>query len=159
MFVGWNFCPYWAYMGTIVTALFTFTGNDASKLKRGNRERTSVNSKKSAPDNGGYLVREGCRFYRTYHISVGFDCRTDILREVWNTYRKVAYKINNLSNFFKFKSLITLRNVSKYEIQNLTPIHKELKKWEAIKIPTRLSTCFFPTTTFSNPARTQLSPI
>ena len=32
---------------------FTFTGNNASKLKRGNRERTSVNSKKSAPDNGG----------------------------------------------------------------------------------------------------------
>ena len=28
---------------------FTFTGNDASKLKRGNRERTLVNSKKSAP--------------------------------------------------------------------------------------------------------------
>ena len=61
---------------------FTFTRNDASKLKRGNRERTSVHSKKSAPDNGGHLVREGRRFYRTYHISVGFDRRTDILREV-----------------------------------------------------------------------------
>ena len=64
---------------------FTFTGNDTSKLKRGNRERTSVNSKKSAPDNGGHSVREGRRFYRTYHISVGFDRRTDILREVWYT--------------------------------------------------------------------------
>ena len=29
---------------------FTFTGNDASKLKQGNREQTSVNSKKSAAD-------------------------------------------------------------------------------------------------------------
>ena len=38
--------------------------------------------KKSAPDNGGHLVREGRRFYRTYHISVGFDRRTDILSEV-----------------------------------------------------------------------------
>ena len=62
---------------------FTFTGKDASKLKRGNRERTSFNSKKSAPDNGGHLVRGGRRFYRTYHISVWFDRQTDILREVW----------------------------------------------------------------------------
>ena len=37
----------------------------------------------SVPDNGGHLVREERRFYRTYQISVGFDRRTDILREVW----------------------------------------------------------------------------
>ena len=24
MFVGWNFCPYWAYMGTLVRALLCF---------------------------------------------------------------------------------------------------------------------------------------
>ena len=37
----------------------------------------------SVPDNGGHLVREERRFYRTNQISVGFDRRTDILREVW----------------------------------------------------------------------------
>ena len=36
----------------------------------------------SVLDNGGHLVREKHRFYRTYQISVGFDRRTDILREV-----------------------------------------------------------------------------
>ena len=38
----------------------------------------------SVLDNGGHLVREKCRFYRTCQIPVGFDRRTDILREVWN---------------------------------------------------------------------------
>ena len=36
----------------------------------------------SVPDNGGHFVREERRFYRTNQISVGFDRRTDILREV-----------------------------------------------------------------------------
>ena len=36
----------------------------------------------SVLDNGGHLVREERRFYRTDQISVGFDRRTDILREV-----------------------------------------------------------------------------
>ena len=36
----------------------------------------------SVLDNGGHLVREKRRFYRTCQISVGFDRRTDILREV-----------------------------------------------------------------------------
>ena len=39
----------------------------------------------SVPDNGGHLVREERRFYRTNQISVGFDRRTDMLREVWET--------------------------------------------------------------------------
>ena len=38
----------------------------------------------SVLDNGGHLVREKRRFYRTCQISVGFDRRTDILREVWH---------------------------------------------------------------------------
>ena len=36
----------------------------------------------SVPDNGGHLVREERRFYQTNQISVGFDRRTDMLREV-----------------------------------------------------------------------------
>ena len=38
--------------------------------------------KYSVLDNGGHLVQEKCRFYRTSQIYVGFDRRTDILREV-----------------------------------------------------------------------------
>ena len=38
--------------------------------------------KYSVPDNDGHLVREERRFYRTNQISVGFDPRTDMLREV-----------------------------------------------------------------------------
>ena len=32
MFVVWNFCPYWAYMGTIVTALYNFTSDVCQKI-------------------------------------------------------------------------------------------------------------------------------
>ena len=48
-----------------------------------------------------------------------------------------AHKIGNkwiiCLTFFKFWSFITLRNVSRYKIQNLTPIHKELRNDKRLK--------------------------
>ena len=86
---------------------FTFNGNGASKLKRGNRERTSVNSKKLAPDNGGHLVREGRSFFQTYHISVGFDRWTDILREVCMQPRCSQSRLNAQWSFSSCKRVIS----------------------------------------------------
>ena len=45
----------------------------------------------SVLDNGGHLVREKRRFYRTCQISVGFDHRTDIHCEVWECYMHNAF--------------------------------------------------------------------
>ena len=53
---------------------------------------------------------------------------------------KIANKISYMLGFLVFETLPWFVHIQKYENTNMTLIWEELKKQQAIKVPTRLST-------------------
>ena len=70
------------FHGTAPPSKFYFHRKPRYKTKTRKPKTDSGKYGYSVLDNGGHLVREKRKFYRTCQISVGFDRRTDILRKV-----------------------------------------------------------------------------
>ena len=74
------------FHGTAPPSKFSLSLETTLRTKM-RKPRTDIGKHRySVLDNGGHLVREKRRFYRTCQISVWFDRRTDILREVCSTW-------------------------------------------------------------------------